>query len=139
MKPSRFKFFSWFCPQDLHWGSLEKANQPPGPDHTCSARTKKWPAILKILICSTGWLLEKHQHSSQFGPSGAGLLKRGGGGELAFFLFKISRFVIFTFRNYFTICNIVLCIWRKIFIFCHHNFKKNGHCKLFKNEPENIP
>ena len=29
-----------------------------------------------------------------------------------FFLF--SRFIIFTFTNYFTLCKIVLCIWRKI-------------------------
>ena len=35
-----------------------------------------------------------------------------------------SRFIIFTFRDYFTLlCKIVLCIWRKNF-FCHHNFMK---------------
>ena len=50
-----------------------------------------------------------------------------------------SRFIIFTFRNYFTLCKIVLCIWRKIIFFCHHNFMKKGHSKLSKNEPENIP
>ena len=26
-----------------------------------------------------------------------------------------SRFIIFTFRNYFTLCKIVLCIWRSFF------------------------
>ena len=35
-----------------------------------------------------------------------------------------SRFIIFTFRNYFTICKIVLCIWRRIIFFCDHNFMK---------------
>ena len=48
-------------PQDLHWGSLKKANLPPGLDHPCSARTtKKSLAILKIFICSTEKLSEKH-------------------------------------------------------------------------------
>ena len=35
----------------------------------------------------------------------------GGGGQLALFLFNtFSRFIIFTFTNYFTLCQIVLCI-----------------------------
>ena len=34
-----------------------------------------------------------------------------GEGGLALFLFNLfSRFIIFTFRNYFTLCQIVLCI-----------------------------
>ena len=51
----------------------------------------------------------------------------------------ISRFIIFTFRNYFTLCKIVLCIWRKIIFFYHHDFMKKGRSKLSKNEPENVP
>ena len=64
--------------------------------------------------------------------SGAGLLKKTP------FLFNFSSFIVFTSRNYFTLCKIVLCIWRKIIFFCHHNFMKKGHSKLSKNEPENI-
>ena len=41
--------------------------------------------------------------------------------------------------TFFTLCKIVLCIWRKTIFFCHHNFMKKGHSKLSKNEPENIP
>ena len=33
-----------------------------------------------------------------------------------------SRFIIFTFRNYFTHCKVVLYIWRKVIFSCHHNF-----------------
>ena len=36
-----------------------------------------------------------------------------GGGELALFLFNFSRFIIFTFRNYVSLCKIVLRIRRK--------------------------
>ena len=38
---------------DPHWGSLEKVTQLPDPDHPYFALTKKSPAILKTLICST--------------------------------------------------------------------------------------
>ena len=55
----------------------------------------------------------------------AGLLKRRGGVDWHFSYLIFSRFIIFTFRNYFTLCKIVLCIWRKITFFCHHNFMKN--------------
>ena len=61
------------------------------------------------------------------------------GGAWHFSYLSFSRFIIFAFRNYFTLCKIVLCIWRKIIFFCHHNFMKKGHSKLSKNEPENIP
>ena len=60
-----------------------------------------------------------------------------GGWHFSYLIF--SRFIIFTFRYYFTLCKIVLYIWRKIIFFCHHNFMKKGHSKLSKNEPENIP
>ena len=55
-------------------------------------------------------------------------------------LFNFFNFIIFTFKNYFFLCKIVLlCIGRKVFFFCHHNFRKNDHSQLSKNEPENIP
>ena len=63
------------------------------------------------------------------------ILKRGSW-HFSYLIFL--RFIIFTFRNYFTLCKIVLCIWRRI-IFCYHNFMKKSHSKLSKNEPENIP
>ena len=56
--------------------------------------------------------------------------------HLVFNFFKVYHFYI---RNYFTVCKIVLCIWRKIIFFFHHNFMKKGHSKLSKKEPENIP
>ena len=52
---------------------------------------------------------------------------------------RIWKIIIFTFRNYFTPSKIVSWIWKEINFFCHHNFKKKGHSKLSKNEPENIP
>ena len=59
--------------------------------------------------------------------------------NLAVFLFDFFKAIIFTFRNYFTLCKIVLCIWRIIIFFSHHNFMKKSRSKLSKNEPENIP
>ena len=41
-----------------------------------------------------------------------------------------SRFIIFTLRNYFTFCKIVLYISRKIIFFCQHNFLKKSYSKL---------
>ena len=49
-----------------------------------------------------------------------------------------SSFIIFTFRNYFTLCKIALHNWRKKTFFCHHNFVQKSHSKLSKNEPEKI-
>ena len=43
--------------------------------------------------------------------AGAGLLKRRGGWHFSHLFF--SRFIIFTFRNYFILCKTVLCIQRK--------------------------
>ena len=68
--------------------------------------------------------------------AGTGLLKRG---DCHFSFLFFLRFIIFTFRNYFTLCKIVLCIWRKLVFFCHRDFMKKGHSKLPKDEPENIP
>ena len=39
-------------------------------------------------------------------------LKGGGSWHFSYLIFL--RFIIFTFRNYFALCKIVLCIWRKI-------------------------
>ena len=65
--------------------------------------------------------------------------KRGvGGGGWHFSYLIFSRFIIFTFRNYFTHSKIVLCIWRKIIFSYHRNFMKKGHSKLSRNESENI-
>ena len=63
-----------------------------------------------------------------------------GGQGLALFLFNFLRFIIFTYRNYFTLCKILLCYAfdEKTFFFCHHNFMKIGHSKLSKNELQNI-
>ena len=57
--------------------------------------------------------------------AGAGLLKRGGSWHFSYLIF--SRFIIFAFRNYFTLCKIVLRIWRKIIFFSQHNFMKKGY------------
>ena len=58
---------------------------------------------------------------------------KGGVGGWHFPYLIFSRFIIFTFRNYFTLCKIVLSIWRKNIFFCQHNFKKKGHFKLSKH------
>ena len=34
----------------------------------------------------------------------------GGGGQVLFLFSTFSRFIIFTIRNYFTLCQIVVCI-----------------------------
>ena len=66
--------------------------------------------------------------------AGAGLLKRGGGWHLSYLIF--SRFIIFTFWNYFILCKIVVC--KKNYFFLSNSLMKKGHSKLSKNEPENI-
>ena len=46
-------------------------------------------------------------------------------GGLTLFLFKFSRFIIFTFRNYLTLCKIVLCTCEENFFFLSpYNFMK---------------
>ena len=45
----------------------------------------------------------------------------GGGGGWHFSYLIFLRFIILTFRNYFTLCKIALCIFRKIIFFYHHN------------------
>ena len=64
--------------------------------------------------------------------AGAGLLKRGWGWHFSYLI--CSRFIIFTSRNYYTLCKIVLCIWRKTIFFCHHIFwrKVIGHVHKYE-------
>ena len=47
-----------------------------------------------------------------------------------------KRFIIFAFRNYFTLCKIVLYIWRKIFFFLPPQSYEKSDSKLSKYEPE---
>ena len=55
---------------------------------------------------------------------GAGVGLWWGGGVGFFRILFFSRFIIFTFRNYFTLCKIVLCIWRKLFFSATINLEK---------------
>ena len=41
-----------------------------------------------------------------------------------------ARLIIFAFKNCFTLCKIVLYIWKKIVVLCHHNFMKKSHSEL---------
>ena len=76
---------------------------------------------------------------------GRSSLKGGRGGSCHFFYFIFQRFIIFTFRNCFTLfCKIVfakLCyaFEERFMFFCPHNLMKKSHSKLSKNEPDNIP
>ena len=58
-----------------------------------------------------GWLWKIENREWKY-DAGAGLLNRGGW-HFSYLIF--SSFIIFTGRNYFTLCKIVLCIWRKFF------------------------
>ena len=69
-----------------------------------------------------GGTLKNLKRGWEYG-AGSGLFKRGGGG-CNFSCLICSRFIIFTFWNYFILCKIALCIWRKKKLFCHHNFMK---------------
>ena len=92
------------------------------------------PTIANYEILGGGiWKIKKGGGSMVQGQ----VFLKGGGWHFSYLIF--SRFIIFTFRNYFIVCKIALCIWRKIIFFCHHNFMKKGHSKLSKKETENIP
>ena len=68
---------------------------------------------------------------------------KGGLTLFLFNFFKVYHFYIYILHFYiyiyFTLCKIMLCIWRKTIFFRHYNFMKKGHSKLSKDEPENIP
>ena len=99
---------------------------------------KGWEWILITSLGGRGiWNIKKREW--KYG-AGAGLLKRGrrrvGMALLLFDFFKVYHFYIFfTFRKYFTLCKVVLYIWRKGILFCQHTFLKKNHSKLSKNEP----
>ena len=56
----------------------------------------------------------------------AGFLEWGG---YHFSYLMFSRFIIFTCRNFFTLCRTAICIWRKNF-YCHLIFMKKSHSKF---------
>ena len=103
------------------------------------------PALFKvggvILITSIGEVEESDKLKKEVESMQVFLKRvRGGGGvSWHFYYLFFSRFIIFLFRNYFTLCKILLCIWRKIMFFCHHNFMNKGDSKLPKKEPKIIP
>ena len=102
------------------------------------------PPFLKGGGVNFDYLPQREGESEKLKKGGGSMVQgqvvlKGGRGWCNFFYIIFSRFVSFTFRNYFTLCKIVLCIWRKIIFFCHHNFRKKGNSKLSKNERENIP
>ena len=63
-------------------------------------------------------------------------LKKKGVWFWYFFYLVFLRFIIFAFRKIAKLCH---AFEEKVFFFCHHDFMKKGHSKLFKNERENIP
>ena len=72
-------------------------------------------------------------------------IKKGSGSMVQGHVFlKVCTFPIQFFQRLsfshleITLYKIVLCIWRKIIFFCHHNFMKKGHSKLSKNESKDI-
>ena len=67
------------------------------------------------------------------------VLKGGGGVLLAVFLFNSFKFYHFYMYKllYHLIYKIVLCIWRKIIFFFHHNFRKKVILSCLKIKPEN--
>ena len=79
------------------------------------------PFLILITILVGGGNLKNYKKwgGSKYG-AGAGIFKKDGGSwHFSYLIFP--RFIIFTFRNDFTLCKIVLCICR--FFFCHHNEK----------------
>ena len=83
------------------WWAVHGSPPPPSPIFL-RGEGSKFPdgGIWKIL--KMGWSMVQGQ-----------VFLKGEEGELVLFLFNFPRFIIFTFRNYFTLCKIVLCIWRK--------------------------
>ena len=86
----------------------------PAPSFLKEGGSKSW------LLPVEGGNLKNLKRTWKYGAE-ASLLKRGSW-HFSYLIF--SKFIIFTFRNYFTLCKIVLCILRKIIFFYHHNFIK---------------
>ena len=63
----------------------------------------------------------------------------GGGWHFSYLIF--SSFIILSFSNLELLYPLQNCVMhlKKKYFFRHHNFKKKGHSKLSKNEPENLP
>ena len=40
--------------------------------------------------------------------------------------------LMMTLLNYFTLCKLMLCIWRKIIFFCHYGFMKKNYSKFLE-------
>ena len=72
---------------------------------------------------------EEFEKSKKGQKYGAGLLKKW---RLALFHLIFSSFIFFTLRNYFTLCKIVLYIWRKK---VSRLLWEKSHSKLSNNEP----
>ena len=114
--------------QYSHSSDLTHLSPPRPPNCTFFLKErgrKYWLPPLKGRI----WKIKKKADGSMV--QGQAFLKEGWGSwHFSFLVF--TRFIIFTFRNYFTLCKIILCILKKTF-FCHSNFMKKGHSKLSKN------
>ena len=63
----------------------------------------------------------------------------GGGGDWHFSYLFSQGLSSLHLENNLPLAKLCYAFWRKVIFFCHHNFMKKGHCKLSKNEPENIP
>ena len=110
-----------FCKKFHLWcltGFNHSSDPPPPPPLFLKEGSKFW------LPPPEGGKSKKLKKGASSMVQGKVFLKRegGGGGWLTLFLF--SKFIIFTFRNYFTLCKIVFCICRKIIFCCHHNLGK---------------
>ena len=108
----KLRFFStcFMIEKKVFWPILHSSDPP----------FLKWGILMTSL---GGGQSEKFKKGSGSMVQGQVLLK-GGWGCWYFSYLIFSRFIIFIFRNYFTLCKIVLCIWRKTIFFCHHNFMK---------------
>ena len=75
------------------------------------------------IISLTGWEIWIIKKGGVCMVQGQVFLK-GGRGMWHFSYLIFSRFMIFTFRSYFTLWKIVLCFWGIIIFFCRHDIWK---------------
>ena len=89
---------------------------------------KGWVGV-KFNYCTQKGEYEKLKKGVEVWCRGSSsFFKKTGGVALFLFNFKflkVNQFCI-------TLCKIVLCIWRKKFFFCHHNFMKKGILSYLK-------
>ena len=97
-------------------------HQAPLPEHSVRIvvliiHSSDPPFFLKGREVNFSYLPRKGENEKiqkEGGSMGQGqIFLKEGGWHFPYLIF--SRFIIFTFRNYFTLCKIVLCIWRKTF------------------------